>query len=453
VPSNCRLAFRGLALLSAFGTAAPALAQDGEGAPRLSLDATSRVRFEAIDGQFRPNTAADDMFVSFRTTAAARLDIGAFTLGGEIVDARGYAQDARSSVRTNEVNALEPVQAYAAAKAGLAGGTATLTGGRFSMDIGSSRLVGRTDFPNTVQSYLGAMAEWKSKGKDRVIAFWTRPFQPLPDGIDDIRDNKVELDRAGGNVTFFGASALAAKAWGATSLEAYGYRLAEDDRAGRPTRDRHLVTAGARLRRAPAKARFDYEAEGAYQWGSARSTSAATDLRDLDVRASFAHAEAGWTFAKGWTPRVSAMFDYASGDGNDASTYGRFDTLYGAARADFGPRSLFAPVGRANLVSPGMRIEAKPSKRLDLMAAGRGLWLAQATDSFASTGVRDRSGASGRYAGIQAEARVRRSLVPERLRVEVGAAYLAKGGFLKRAPNAPATGDTRYGFVDLVASF
>jgi hypothetical protein len=83
----------------------------------------------------------------------------------------------------------------------------------------------------------------------------------------------------------------------------------------------------------------------------------------------------------------------------------------------------------------------------------RDLWLADATDTFASTGVRDKTGASGRHAGVQVEARARRWLIPDRLRLEAGAAYLAKGRFLTDAPNAPKTGDTRYGYMDLAVSF
>jgi hypothetical protein len=54
---------------------------------------------------------------------------------------------------------------------------------------------------------------------------------------------------------------------------------------------------------------------------------------------------------------------------------------------------------------------------------------------------------------VQNEARARLSLVPELQRLEVGGAYLAKGRFLEDAPNAPATGDTRYVHMDLAASF
>jgi len=83
----------------------------------------------------------------------------------------------------------------------------------------------------------------------------------------------------------------------------------------------------------------------------------------------------------------------------------------------------------------------------------RALWLAEATDSFAKTGVRDRRGLSGRYAGAQIEGRVRYWLIPKRLRVEAGAAYLAKGRFLATAPNAPETGDTKYGYLDIATEF
>ncbi|NWP00772.1 alginate export family protein, partial [Escherichia coli] len=140
----------------------------------------------------------------------------------------------------------------------------------------------------------------------------------------------------------------------------------------------------------------------------ARATAAVTDVRDLDVRAGFVHAEAGWTFGGKWAPRVAALFDYASGETANPGTYTRFDTLYGARRADFGPLSLYGALGRANIVSPAIRVEARPSRRLDLMASVRGAWLASAIDSFASTGVIDRTGGAGSFGGTQFELRGRR---------------------------------------------
>ena len=96
-----------------------------------------------------------------------------------------------------------------------------------------------------------------------------------------------------------------------------------------------------------------------------------------------------------------------------------------------------------------MRIEAKPTKRVDGFIGHRELWLDEPGDSFASTGVRDRTGLAGTYAGRQIEARVRYWVAQDKLRAEFGGAYLDKRKFLRNAANAPSTGDTLYTYLDL----
>lgn len=447
----------GLALLLVSGAAQaqtkPA-APDASG-PKLSVEGSVRARMEGIDGQFRPKVDNSIAFASLRTLVAAKLDWGDLNLTGELLDARGYGEGHNSSVKASDVNTVEPLQAFVSYKLHNLFGTKdslAATAGRFTMTFGAQRLVARADFGNTFPSYLGGRVEYRNRHKDELVLFWTHPITALPNSVDGIFDNKVELDHVDGGTVFFGADGNIADVGNKLSVGGYVYRLTEQDRPGYQTRDRRLVTFGLRLRRAPAKGKIDVEAEAALQRGQARVTNAATDRADLTVRAGFVHAEGGYTIGTGWAPRVSAFFDYASGDGSNPA-YGRFDSLYGARRADYGPASLFGPVGLANLVSPGVRLEAKPSKRLDLMGAVRGLWLADRTDSFAFTSVRDKTGASGRHAGTEVEVRVRRSLIPDRLRAELGAAYLAKGRFLTQAPNAPHSGDARYGYADLVFKF
>ena len=51
------------------------------------------------------------------------------------------------------------------------------------------------------------------------------------------------------------------------------------------------------------------------------------------------------------------------------------------------------------------------------------------------------------------EVRARRWLVPGKLRLEVVGAWLAKGGFLRRAPGAPDNGDTHYLLTEASYSF
>ena len=72
------------------------------------------------------------------------------------------------------------------------------------------------------------------------------------------------------------------------------------------------------------------------------------------------------------------------------------------------------------------------------------LFLASCTDSFALTGVRDRTGQSGNFAGHQIEGRLRYWIVPDAMMLETGAGYLFKGRFLRDAPNAP---DTAYAYL------
>ena len=121
--------------------------------------------------------------------------------------------------------------------------------------------------------------------------------------------------------------------------------------------------------------------------------------------------------------------------------------------ADFAPSGLYTAVGRSNLIASGIRLEVTPSKRLDAFAAYRALWLASRYDSFATTGVRDIQGSSGRFAGHQVEARLRHWLVPKRLRLEWSGVFLAKGRFLETAPNAPAAGNTLYNALNATISF
>lgn len=229
------------------------------------------------------------------------------------------------------------------------------------------------------------------------------------------------------------------------------FRFRERDRRDQPTRDRALHTIGGRVFREPAPGKVDFEVEGFYQFGSI-SAGTAPGAATLDVSATFLHADLGYTIDARWRPRVSLRFDRASGD-RPGATFARFDTLFGMRRAELAPSGLYNTVGRANLASPALRIEATPSDRTDAFVHYRPLWPASRTDSFSTSGLRDASGGSGSFAGHQIELRVRHWLVQDALRLEIGALALAKGRFLRDAPGAPATGATRYTNLNLTAFF
>ena len=428
-----------LAVLPAHAQTAP-----GKSDGPLTLDASIRARFETIDGQFRPG-APDTGALMLRTLLRAEYKTGAVRIGAELQDARVYFEHDNAPIGTTEVDTVEPIQAYLAVRTGR---TTEWTLGRMTMDLGSRRFVSRQAFRNSTNAYTGVRFDWRPEKGSGVTAFWTMPQDRMPNDSDAIHDNRVKLDRERLEQQFFGFNASKAKLVGNVGVELFGYRLVERDAPNFATRNRRLWTVGGRVLRAPARNRTDFEFEGAWQGGTTHASAAATDRTALPVDARFIHAALGHSFAAPWSPRVQIAYDYASGD-TKARSYGRFDTLFGARVFEYGPSSLYGPIARANLQSVEARVELKPGKRADGYLAVRPLWLASATDSFAGTGVKDAKGLSGRYAGTQIDARLRRWLMPDRLRLGVGAAVLIKGRFLTDAPNAPTRGDTHYAFSEL----
>jgi len=453
---------RALGRLLAAGLALPAtagVAQDEGGNPLhaavgapddLTIHGSIRPRIEAIDGQFRPDTAPEDELFSIRTALAVEWRPGNFRIGGELWDVRGYAQNRDSSVRTGEVNAFEPIQAYVGYD--LDDGETSVTAGRFTQDIGARRFMARQRFRNSTNTFTGAKVNWTDDTGNSAILFWTMAQRILPNDAARIRDNEVVLDHFGTDLQFFGAVLTKDDAIAGGQLEIEGFALLEDDTQRFATTNRQLFTPAIRLSRAPSSGMLDWDVEAAYQTGTARRTDAPSDTQDLRVSAYFLHAGLGYTFAVDWSPRILLAYDLASGDGGDGQRLTRFDTLFGARR-ELGPTDLYGLLQRANLISPEIRLLAQPGPRLDGYVSVRPAWLEDRRDSFAASGVQDASGNSGRYAGTQVEALARYAIVPSLIDLEAGGVYLAKGRFLTEAPNAPSTGDTVYGYANVTFSF
>lgn len=438
-----------VAVLAAFGLSGAAAAQTTD--PTWKVSGSFRVRYEALSNQVRPTFNENEDVVSLRTTLFAERKSGPLRLGAEMYDSRVYGANRRSPVTTSEVNTFEMVQAYAALDLNPEGlGKTTIQAGRMMLNLGSRRLVAADDYRNTTNSYTGLRINTTPLGIKATLLY-VQPQLRLPDGQASVLDNAQRIDHQGRDLELFGFIAAKPKAFGATTVEVAYFGVKERDRPGRPTRDRDLDTVSGRLLLDPKPGRFDYELEAIGQTGTISAGLGANDAT-LKVRAGFVHADAGYTFVQDWKPRLSVELDAATGD-KPGGRYGRFDTLFGMRRADLGPSGIYAAIGRTNLVTPGVRLEVVPGPAWEAFASVRGLWLAAKEDAFATTNVRDASGRSGRYAGVQAEGRVRYWIIKDRLRAEVNAAWLDKGRFLTTAPNAPRSGDEAYTSLNLTATF
>lgn len=435
--------------------ASPWSLHDALGAPdALKLTAAVRVRFDTIDGQPRPGFNSSDDVVNLRTTLFAEYDAGPLRIGAELYDSRVYSANARTPITTNEVNVAEFVQAYAALDVEApfgAGSTATLQAGRFVLNLGSRRLVAADDYRNTTNGYTGLRADIRAASGLSATGIYVLPTFRLPDDLPSLLDNRREFDRESFDTVLWGAVVNRGRIVGPVAGELSFFHLGERDGPNRPTRDRSLNTVGGRVYREPTAGKIDFEVEAFYQFGSISSSSSPTAARQ-DISATFIHADIGYSFPHPIRPRVSLRFDRVSGDG-PGPTYSRFDTLYGMRRAELAPSGLYNSVGRANLLSPAIRFEVAPGRRTDAFFHYRPLWLASDTDSFSTSNVRDPAGRSGDFAGHQFEMRLRYWLVMNALRFEFSGLYLAKGRFLREAPNAPRSGNTTYASFNLTAFF
>jgi hypothetical protein len=428
--------------------AMPAMAVAADG---LDLSGTMRLRYEAIANQPRAGFDRNDDLINLRTTLSAKYASGPFTIAGELWDSRAYGEDPGTPFTTGEVNTLELLQAYVGWQSNIGSTKASAQLGRFMLNIGSRRLVGADDYRNTTNGYTGLRGDIVTRGGVTATAIYVLPQQRRPDSPSSLRDNKVAFDHEGFDLVLWGGTASKAKAVGSVAVEASFYHLGERDQPGRPTRNRSLDTYGGRVVRDPASGKIDEEVEAFYQSGSIAASTAAGAPR-MPVSAWFVHAAAGYTIPGAAHARLSVHYDYASGD-RPGGAYGHFDTLYGMRRSDLAPSGLYNAVGRANISTPGARVEIAPSPRWDAFVSFNALWLAAREDGFSTSGVRDASGRSGSFAGHQIDGRFRWWVRPATLRFELDAVLLTKGRFLEDAPNAPAGGTSAYTSLNLTASF
>ncbi|MFM7102363.1 MAG: alginate export family protein, partial [Verrucomicrobiota bacterium] len=395
-----------------------------------------------------------DQALALRTTLLAQLTLDPARVVVEAMDSRQYLGDDGSPLDPTLVNPLDLLQAHLRLDLGdwFGAGRHTVQVGRETLDLGNRRLVSRNAYRNTINAFTGVDWQWEApRGGAWVRAFFLLPVQRLPRDRASLADHELVADSQSLDQQFFGLYAGWPDLPAGVRAETYWLRLREE--ATYDPRGRDLQTPGLRLHRRPAAGRWDFEVESALQFGSSRGPVPA-QARALDHLAHLQHLTLGYTLEGRLRPRFGLRYDYASGDRDpDDRAQGRFDTLYGARRFEFGPTGIYGAIGRANLNSPEYHLSLQLPRRLELGASHRFLWLASARDAWTPALVRDTSGAAGSELGQQAEVRLRWEVRPGNLRVDTGYVHLFAGSFLQKAPNATRQGDTGYAWFELTLSY
>ena len=418
----------------------------------LRVAGEQRTRYETLDGQFRAGRTGGDQALALRTSLSADITTHPVGVFVEVMDSRQELSDSGSPIDTTMVNPLDILQAHVRWEAGdlIPGGTNVLRVGRETLDLGNRRLVARNAYRNTINAFAGADWLWSGTKGDSFRAFWFLPVQRLPEDAASLLDNQVVADTQDFDRQFLGVHAQSRKLAADIRAEAYWYTLYED--ADPTSRRRRLHTPGVRLFRKPSVGKFDFEFEGDLQRGTSKAGTGNQAV--LDHTAYLVHANVGYTLSAPWTPRLELAYDQASGDGSpNDRVNGRFDTLFGARRWEYGPTGIYGAIARANLRSPEASLSLKPVRGLETLGTWRQVWLDSAVDAFTAAGVRDASGASGTDVGQQFEIRVRWEALPGNLRFDTGVVWLFDGPFLRNAPNATRQGDTTYAWFEATLTF
>ncbi len=434
----------------------PVMAEKADDTP-LTVSFEQRLRFEALDNDFRgPSNAGDELLLS-RTLIHAEYDAGPVALGAEFQDSRSYFADSDAPISASFVNAADILQLYA--RVGLPSvlgesGQAHVTLGRQTVSIGSKRQIERPSFANVIGTFTGAHFESRHARGDELHAFLVVPVARQPTERARVADNGHQFDKEQWNSRIWGLHyrrrdafpGIASDIWG----EIFLYGINEEDSSEFPTPNRRQFTPGFRLYRPRAAGRVNFDVEAAYRFGKRRASSAATDIADLDIRAYSLFARIGYSFDAPWQPNLALQYYYVSGDKDPGDgTFGQYERLFNSRRTDLNNTSIYGPLTPANLNAPSIRFEAKPSNRFDFRLTYSPVWLASDSDAWVVARLRDPTGQSGSFLGHAIDTRFTYDLIPDRLKLEWGASTLIFGEFPKNVPGGPTGNRTLFGYSQL----
>lgn len=342
------------------------LSEDGD--VWASFGGSLRLRFESwSDFAFGAPAIADDEFLLFRALLHADVHVGeSVRLFVEGKTAQATERELPGGRRALDVDSLDLQLAFVDLRIPLEDGTLTIRPGRQELLFGKQRLVSPLAWSNTLRAWDGISAILTS-GDWKTHAFWT---QYAPVGRHDFNESDAQTQ-------FFGIYATGKVPETDVGLDAYFLGLDRDDAVtfNGTTGPEERYTLGGRLFGRFGESDFDYELEGAYQFG---------EVGAGDVDACMIGSQIGWKAPDCWAaPRFSAGFDLGSGDDGAGGDVGTFNHLFPLGHAFLGYMDF---VGRQNVIDLNVGVSGAPWDRLTVAATGHFFWRAETTDALYNAG-------------------------------------------------------------------
>jgi len=290
----------------------------------------------------------------------------------------------------------------------------TLRGGRQELLFGSQRLVGPGDYTQVPHTFDGAQVIGQIGGWT-LTPFWTQA----------VIVDKYNINTSSQDHQLFGIYSSAPAHLLPLNLDLY-YLGADNQPAnfnGTSGREKRH-TLGLRMWGKIGETNWDFEAEGAGQFGTVGSES---------IGAGMFTTVLGYTFpVKDLSPRAYFEFDYASGDKKRGGGVGTFNQLYPNGHAFLG---YIDYIGRQNIISPNAGIAFSPIHDLTLSLQQYFFWRASDQDSIynkSSAIIRAANGTTARYVGAETDLLATYNFT-RHLQGYTGYSYFFPGGFIHKS--------------------
>lgn len=372
---------------------------------RLRIGGDVRLRLEAeTNRSFGARNPAQDTYFLHRYYLHADLKYRKlFRLFIEGVDAR--TEDRELPAIPFSENHFDLHQLFADLRLLGEEGPLTLRVGRQELLYGKQRLISPLDWANSRRRFDGAKLMYQSAQLD-VDAFWTKPIVFRPDPFRGTWDPPIDegLDRKPDHwreeQQFYG---IYSSYKGIPNHVVDVYFLGLNDRgvlvnANGQRGDLSVYTLGSRF--GGVSGNFDYDVEGAGQWGVWNGD---------EWHAWMVGSEAGYTFKQtAMTPRVGLGFDYATGDDTPRdNAHETFNQLFPLGHAWLGYMDL---VARQNIIAPNVNFSFKPRREINVQLIWYHFWLDSNLDALYNAGGapirRNVSGSSGNGVGDELDLRI-----------------------------------------------
>ncbi len=387
-----------------------------------SFGGSLRLRFESWwNFNFTPSPAGDDTYLMFQA-----LVHGDFHLGENVrVFLQGKSALATDRTlpggnRSLDIDTLALQQGFVDFRVPLdeAGSTFVIRPGRQMYQFGAERLVSPLQWSNSMRTWDGVtgileLDDWRIDG-------FASYFVP---------SRKYDYNKADQDTVFYGIYAKGSIGDVGVGTEFYflGLNKKKAQTYNGTTGPEDRYTLGTRVFGTVPGTHFDYNAEGAYQFGRVGSAN---------VNAYMFGGQFGYTFADAWSsPRLFAGVEMGSGDDSPGGDVQTFNQIFPLGHAWLGYADV---VARQNIIAPNLGVKFKPIKKLTVGL--NGLYFLRASTSDALYGV----GGSVLRAGASTSSTVGQEIdltftykFDQHTTVELGYSHFFAGDFVQETGPAP----------------